>query len=106
MKTQALLYDVCNAIMQGSAVLDKTGSIDISKIEIAHLEKVVKEAEEKLKAHSNKITSVGDQHEDHTFEQAVPYVRAAKLILRLRHALIADDMEEVSNCCRKSFTNR
>ena len=104
MKTQALLYDVCNAIMQGSAVLDNTGSIDISKIEIAHLEKVVKEAEEKLKAHSNKIISVGDQHEDHsTFEQAVPYVRAAKLILRLRHALIGDDMEEVSNCCRKAL---
>ena len=104
MKTQALLYDVCNAIMHGCAILNEGGSIDVSKIEIAHLEKVVKEAEEKLESHTNKIISISGEHVDHsTFEQAVPYVKAARLVLRLRHALVADDMEEVSKCCEESL---
>ncbi len=104
MKTQSLLYDVCNAIMHGCAILNESGSIDVSKIEIAHLEKIVKEAEVKLESHSNKIISIkGEQVDLSTFEQAVPYVKAARLVLRLRHALIADDMEGVSTCCEESL---
>ena len=90
MKTKEILTGLCRAMLRGKATVTDTGQLDISQLEVAYLEKMLKEAEETMeRTQKDRIIS----------DQVLPYIRAASLLLNLRRALMADDMEVVNSCC-------
>ena len=98
LKTKLILTGLCKAILRGKAEIDADGHLDISKLEVAYLERTLQKSEEIID--SQKASGNPTSHDHSLFDQVLPYIRAASLSLTLRRALMEDDMESVNRCCQ------
>ena len=103
LKTKLILTDLCNAIARGKATIDADGHLDISKLEVAYLERTLQQFDEIID--SQRASGNSTLHDHSLFDQVLPYKRAASLSLALRRALMEDDMESVNRCCQTASTS-
>ena len=81
LKTKLILTDLCNALDSGKAAIDADGHLDISKLEVAYLERTLQEFDEIID--SQRASGNSTLHDHSLFDQVLPYKRAASLSLAL-----------------------